>query len=553
MIERVSWGSVAIETLNRYLISFNRGVKYEMIKELNTLLRSIGWVCTLHQTPLKLLSHQGIEKVDCALIFAPKAVLQKDLINTSKLNSTHGFYVCFNLDVGDFFITCGVQNLKEAQACPAFKKLFEGDKAKYRLKGYKGSYFHKSFLRLVALFNDLPLQDFKVGGVGSKQTFPRKADVYLLRGAQAHSKDYFEEALECYEKSAKMGDMEGYYEMGEIYARRMGNEYVRGFFSSYVRNGPYHTQALKYYEKSAKMGNAEAYNELGKIYWYAKGVPMDTEKTEEYFNKAIDMGSVEACLNMARMYREGFGFILESTGSLAFYRKAMQMGKTKLERANICLRIAKDCWEHCTKLHKHPHLAFYYLRKAVELAKGVVGVEACRRLASLGWDIYGEDYWRGDTLELYLRAIELGDTGLYGRVAKMYARGIGCKQDEKKALEYYQKAVEVRRGDEDYYKACCGLADMYFEGRGVDKDYAKALEYYKEIIEAWQQRSAQPEGNLRFSWKTYGKACHRLSQMYEKGLGVTPDLQKAFEHLKKACRKEDWEWEDMDYIAPSPY
>ncbi|WP_158652241.1 SEL1-like repeat protein [Helicobacter bizzozeronii] len=32
----------------------------------------------------------------------------------------------------------------------------------------------------------------------------------------------------------------------------------------------------------------------------------------------------------------------------------------------------------------------------------------------------------------------------------------------------------------------------------------------------------------------------RLSQIYDEGLGVEPDLKKAFEYLKKSCGMGDW-------------
>ena len=52
----------------------------------------------------------------------------------------------------------------------------------------------------------------------------------------------------------------------------------------------------------------------------------------------------------------------------------------------------------------------------------------------------------------------------------LYATGTsGVAQDEKQALDWYQKAA-----DQGFAKAQKNLGDMYFFGHGVDKDYKQA-------------------------------------------------------------------------------
>ncbi|BEG58304.1 hypothetical protein NHP21005_19920 (plasmid) [Helicobacter sp. NHP21005] len=281
MIERVALGFNARKALGKYLKEFvscadeyNYTLAEGIVKGLNEILRGVGWVCAFEKKPFKILNHKGVaEEVRGVLIFAPQNLLQEDLVNTAKLESTHGFYVCFApLRHGEyrcsFIITCGVQNLKEAQACPAFKKLFEDDKAKYHNKyGAKFRLDHYdyplSLLRLVALFNDLPVQDFKVGGVGSRQAFPRRADVLFLRGTQARQKRYMNEAIECYEKSAKLGDVESFYELGKLYSNDMT---LRSF-----KGCPNFTKALEYLKKAGDMGDTRSYALLGDFYLKGRG------------------------------------------------------------------------------------------------------------------------------------------------------------------------------------------------------------------------------------------------------------------------------------------
>ncbi|GMT38965.1 hypothetical protein NHP20013_10620 [Helicobacter bizzozeronii] len=194
------------------------------------------------------------------------------------------------------------------------------------------------------------------------------------------------------------------------------------------------------------------------------------------------------------------------------------MGKSKLERARICHRVAKRYLEHSqgAGLDKEHKKAVFYYQKAAILATEVFGAEAYSWMAYWGKKYYSYT----QTLEWCLEAIELGNTRLYSRVGWSYYEGRGCAQNYKKALEYFQKAIAIKRDYDAYF----ALAEMYFYGEGVPQDYAKALEYYTIVAGA-----------------RYDKALRRLSQIYDEGLGVTPDPLKAFEYLKEVCGMGEWE------------
>ncbi|BDQ28880.1 tetratricopeptide repeat protein [Helicobacter ailurogastricus] len=536
MIERVALEFKERKELEECLDAFDKCVSKEdfssvkgIIQKLNKLLRGIEWVGAFCEKPFKILNHKGVaEEVRGVLIFAPQNLLQEDLVNTNKLESAHGFYVCFaplrHCEYRcSFIITCGVANLKEAQSTPAFKKLFENDKAKYHNKyGAKFRLDHYdyplSLLRLVALFNDLPVQDFKVGGVGSRQVFPRRADVLFLRGTQAREKGYINEAIECYEKSAKLGDVESFYELGKLYSNDMT---LRSF-----KGCPNFTKALEYLKKAGDMGDTRSYEILGGFYLNGKGVPVDINKGLEYLNRAVDMGSTNACFKLADFYLED---VLHKDPKEAkdYYDKALKMCQTKLEKADICYAISRQYMGRSEGLSSKSYRkkATAHYKKAISLAEEVFGTEAYARLVSLGWT-----HDKTQILEWCLKAIELGNTRLYGYVAERYLTGSGCVKDEKKALEYLNKAIEVNARD---YTAHFNLAELYFEGgEVVQQDYAKALEHYTIVA-----NGADCEGPC------YDEALRRLSKIYDKGLGVTPDPLKAFEYLKRACGMWNW-WGD---------
>ncbi|BEG57298.1 hypothetical protein NHP21005_09860 [Helicobacter sp. NHP21005] len=525
MIERVDLGFKEKKELDDYFDAFSRcadegddAKARGVLKGINKLLKSLGWVGVFEKEPFKILNHRGVvEEIRGALIFAPQNLLQEDLVNTSRLESARGFYLCFaplkkSGHRCSFCITCGAQNLKEAQKCPAFKKLFKGNKARYHFNHYE---YAVCFLRLVALFNDLPLQDF-MGGVGSKQTFPRKADVLFLKGAQAREEGYIDKAIECYEKSAELGDVESFYELGKVYS-----DFVRlGSF----KGCPNFTKALEYLKKAGEMGDTRAYTMLGGFYLNGKGVPVDIEKGLEYLNRAADMGSKDACFDLAHFYLDGIHVRKSPKTAEDYYNKALKMCQTKLEKARICYRIARQYMGRSEgfRSRRDRKKAVLFFDKAAAFAEEVFGAEAYDWMADMGW----ADYDNTQILEWYLKAIELGNTRLYVCVAQMYVEGQGCVQDYQKALEFYQKAVEA---DQENHRAYFGLAELYFKGEGVEQDYAKALEYYTIVA-----KGAYCEEPF------YDDAFRRLSYMYDKGLGVTPDPLRAFEYLKKACGMWDW-------------
>ena len=55
----------------------------------------------------------------------------------------------------------------------------------------------------------------------------------------------------------------------------------------------------------------------------------------------------------------------------------------------------------------------------------------------------------------------------------MHYKGKGVKQDDFKALKFYQKACDL-----NFSGGCSNLGLMYEKGKGVRKSNTKALKYY---------------------------------------------------------------------------
>ncbi|HHF0975660.1 TPA: tetratricopeptide repeat protein, partial [Haemophilus influenzae] len=107
--------------------------------------------------------------------------------------------------------------------------------------------------------------------------------------------------------------------------------------------------------------------------------------------------------------------------------------------------------------------------------------------------------------KLWLPLAEQGDAQAQGGLGMMYERGLGVKQDDFKAVNWYRKAAE--QGDAD---AQLNLGAMYAIGRGVKQDGVEAVKWFRKAAE---------QGNA--------KAQNGLGMMYDGGLGIKQDYFKA--------------------------
>jgi len=103
-------------------------------------------------------------------------------------------------------------------------------------------------------------------------------------------------------------------------------------------------------------------------------------------------------------------------------------------------------------------------------------------------------------------------------IGKLYYKGEGVTQDYHKAIEWFEKAVEL--GD---VNAEMELGDLYyFKNKFIAQDYEKAFLLY--------EKAAQ---------KNYAIAQSRLGEMYRDGKYVERNLQKAIEWFEKSVENGD--------------
>ena len=155
----------------------------------------------------------------------------------------------------------------------------------------------------------------------------------------------------------------------------------------------------------------------------------------------------------------------------------------------------------------------------------------------------------------YLDKACLGDnTEACVLLSNLYAEGLGVKPNLKKSFELVQKACD--KGD---YSGCAHLALFYTGGLEIDPDVDKAIELFEKSCRGGLSYACQQAGLLLASTRPdqlddaaelYRIGCESNHQSSCNELGkiliANPDhlvehKSKAFELFKVSCNQKDWE------------
>lgn len=123
----------------------------------------------------------------------------------------------------------------------------------------------------------------------------------------------------------------------------------------------------------------------------------------------------------------------------------------------------------------------------------------------------------------YLKyAAEQGHAKAQYGLGSCYKNGLGCREDLRKALYWYEKAAQ-----QNYYRAQYEIAEIYGHGKGVPVNEKKALYWYECAAESGTSKD----------W-CYSVVLFVCSLYYEKGRGCEVNLDKALywqQKLLKIC------------------
>ena len=251
----------------------------------------------------------------------------------------------------------------------------------------------------------------------------------------------------------------------ETLVRRADQSDVKAMIklADYYRNEGICDKAFKYVHKSTLYSSPEGERKLG--YYYEKGIGCnkDMVKARQYYELAAMHGDIKAKYNIGlfyfknKQYPQAFNYVKESADS--GYGKALA-------------------------------LLGYFYEHAVT---GEVNYPLAR--------------------ESYLKALELGEKGIYHRLGTYAYYGYGQEKNLEEAFDYFYKGANEQEKECYYY-----LGVMFSKGEGIKKDQARAFYWYQQGASA---------GDV--------KAMYNLSVYYENGIAVPADNEKALYWLKKSA------------------
>jgi uncharacterized protein len=254
---------------------------------------------------------------------------------------------------------------------------------------------------------------------------------------------------------------------------------------------PNYTLALKYYEIASNEHHAWATNNLGLMYRDGLGVTRDEEKAYQYFLMAARQHNPWSYLNLADMSFAGDRGPADANGGIAWLEGGRENGCT------VCL-----------------------IEEAAIYHSGAYGIHADRNKA----------VW------LLNKAAALGDSQAELIVAELHIVGDGVPQSSRKAFEILKGLSDT--GDSD---ASTLLGELSADDKirnylfttalgGVSQMPADLTEAFPQDIRTamryWER--ANQQGSCQ-SWID-------LSAVYDKGIDVRGDSERAADYVERAVR-----------------
>lgn len=185
-----------------------------------------------------------------------------------------------------------------------------------------------------------------------------------------------------------------------------------------------------------------------------QGAEKDMERAVLFYNEAAKQGYLEAYEALARCYRDGTGVARDSRKAEYYMNKyndtSAAMGGFKPEK---------------TVYSKNNYVRNKYSCFVTNETR--LGADAEKN-----GDYVAAEYY-------YTRFAVMGDDWSQEYLGRMYEEGRGVRQDQARALFWYELAASDGKDDD----LCMKIAGMYADGLGTPVNYEKAVSYYEKAAE----------------------------------------------------------------------
>jgi len=229
----------------------------------------------------------------------------------------------------------------------------------------------------------------------------------------------------------------------------LGNLYR---YSEYI--GKNYATAMKYYQQAVNADCSYALIRIGDMYNEGQGVDVDYTKAMNYYQQAVTLGNSNASVAIGTMYKEGHGVNADHATAMSYYQQAVT-----LDNSRALVRIG-NMYKDGHGVDADYNTAMVYYQQAItmgcitsikQLRTAQERIKYYQTFADVGYYdmlvIMGHDKYNNknmnEAFSCYQRAAELGLSNGLAELGDMYRNGHGVKQDEYKAIEYFQQAIAM--------------------------------------------------------------------------------------------------------------
>lgn len=249
-------------------------------------------------------------------------------------------------------------------------------------------------------------------------------------------------------------------------------------------------------EKCTALGDAQSSYELGMRYCDGVGVERDSVKAINYLSKAAEGGIIHAYMNLADIHRRGIGVPINRSEAIKYYSQAAKAGyPDAMKQLGLIYAEGPEAEHNKSLSSEWMHL---YSMQQLLIAEKMLA------------DIYRsmiDKECRSDCIRWYEEASKFGLVSATVELANCYKDGICVEADSSKAFELYSSVV-----DSHSVPSMLELIRMLQRGDGCDRDPVRAYETaVKAVVHG------------------IGRARLQLAEAYLRGIGTTPDCDKARE------------------------
>ena len=283
-------------------------------------------------------------------------------------------------------------------------------------------------------------------------------------------------------------------------------------------------EGLRTLRECALRGSADAYLILGDLYREGEYVQKDINAAVFNYERGAKSGSVEACEILGDIYTAGKEIARDFVKALSFYEKAASLGSQKGERRrNEIIAERERLYNNAIQSESHAEkFKLYAIASAMGHAKAMTSLAECYEKG------IGTKKDSIAAYNFYLEAAELSENGALIPLGKCYLNGFGVNRDFKLALAIFKRADKL--GDE---RAIAYIAEIRKnkKRRVAARVYSRAM----RLIHIGKPEAAVELLSFAETLE-HPKAIYSLGCLYEFGMGVPVDKDRAYQMYEKAYK-----------------